>query len=132
MRDRCYDREDLEFVVGDATRLPGAGETDNVGAGAGAGTAVSSATGEDWSECCALVLDKALLDSQLCGADALTSASGVVSEAYRVLKKGGFMVVVSHGRPDARVPLLQQQQLTGGSGAGDGVSAVRCCVSKQG
>ena len=125
MRDRCYDREDLEFVVSDATRLPGSAGAREAGAGASAtGSGAGSSAEEDWSECFDLVLDKALLDAQLCGADALATAAGVVSEAHRVLKQGGFMVVVSHGRPEARVPLLQQQQVIGGGGGGVSFSPV--------
>jgi len=51
-------------------------------------------------------IDKALLDALLCGEDAHTRVAALTSEVFRVTKPGGRYVVLSHGAPASRVPLL--------------------------
>ena len=43
------------------------------------------------------ILDKALLDSLLCGGNSFKRSAEYVSEMYRILKPGGSFVVVSMG-----------------------------------
>lgn len=52
-----------------------------------------------------MVVDKALLDVLLCEVE-LDSAKKYLQEVRRVLKRGGWFCLVSHGQPDTRVPLL--------------------------
>jgi|TARA_B110000090_G_scaffold203637_1_gene248547 SAM-dependent methyltransferase len=55
-----------------------------------------------------LVIDKALLDSMLCGDESFDKAMLMLAESYRVLKPGGKYVVVSYGVPSSRVALLEE------------------------
>ena len=52
------------------------------------------------------VLDKALLDSLLCGDNSFNRSAEYIAEIHRVLKPGGSFVVVSHGGPATRMNLL--------------------------
>lgn len=56
--------------------------------------------------CFDVVLDKAVLDAVLCGEDAFAKATSMVCSMYRVLKPGGYYVVVSFGKPEQRLPFL--------------------------
>lgn len=55
-----------------------------------------------------LVLDKAMLDSMLCGDESFDKALMMLAESYRVLKPGGKYVAVSYGVPSSRVALLEE------------------------
>jgi ubiquinone/menaquinone biosynthesis C-methylase UbiE len=55
-----------------------------------------------------LVVDKALLDTLVAGPDASARALQYLQEMQRVLCAGGWMVVISHGVPSKRVPLLSK------------------------
>jgi ubiquinone/menaquinone biosynthesis C-methylase UbiE len=55
-----------------------------------------------------LILDKALLDSMLCGDESFEQALLVLAESYRVLKSGGMYVAISYGIPSSRVALLEE------------------------
>jgi EEF1A lysine methyltransferase 4 len=56
------------------------------------------------------VLDKALLDTLVCGDDAVARVHTYLGHALRVLKPGGTLIVVSHGEPAARLPFLTGQR----------------------
>ena len=52
--------------------------------------------------------DKALLDAILAsGPDGERRAKKYASEMFRVLKRDGSLVVLSHGKPESRLPILQ-------------------------
>ena len=53
--------------------------------------------------CFDLVIDKAMLDSQLCSSDNIRSVSSTVREMHRVLKPGGAYLCISHGTPPTRL-----------------------------
>jgi ubiquinone/menaquinone biosynthesis C-methylase UbiE len=55
-----------------------------------------------------LLMDKGTLDSVLCGSNSTENAAQMLREAYRVLKPGGFYVLVTYGRPQLRMPYLEQ------------------------
>jgi ubiquinone/menaquinone biosynthesis C-methylase UbiE len=55
-----------------------------------------------------LILDKALLDSMLCGDESFEQALLMLAESYRVLKSGGMYVAISYGIPSSRVALLEE------------------------
>jgi ubiquinone/menaquinone biosynthesis C-methylase UbiE len=61
--------------------------------------------------CFDLIIDKGLFDAQLCGEDNLNGVTTMVAEISRVLKPGGAYVVVSHGKPAARLGYLQKREL---------------------
>lgn len=79
MNERFTDRE-MEYIVMDATNmevLP--------------------------NECFDLVLDKALMDSILCGDDSFRKVQLMVGEMHRVLKPGGVLILCSYGLPATRM-----------------------------
>jgi ubiquinone/menaquinone biosynthesis C-methylase UbiE len=55
-----------------------------------------------------LILDKALLDSMLCGDESFEQALLMLAESYRVLKSCGMYVAISYGIPSSRVALLEE------------------------
>ncbi|KAL0248527.1 hypothetical protein GEMRC1_003763 [Eukaryota sp. GEM-RC1] len=57
-----------------------------------------------------VVIDKALLDTVLCGSDAYLNVRRVLREVYRVLKDGGVYIVVSHGHPEHRLNLFSSDK----------------------
>ena len=83
MQERYQNIEDLEFISADCCHL------DFVPEGS-----------------FDFILDKALLDSLLCGGNSFKRSAEYVSEMYRILKPGGSFVVVSHGGPATRMNLL--------------------------
>jgi ubiquinone/menaquinone biosynthesis C-methylase UbiE len=56
-----------------------------------------------------LIVDKGLFDSVACGADAESELIDVVNGAYRLLRPGGKYVLITHGTPNTRLPLLQRK-----------------------
>ena len=58
------------------------------------------------------VLDKATLDSMLCGYDSFQVVQNTNREICRVLKPGGIFVCVSYGAPSQRLDVFQQPDLT--------------------
>merc|ERR1712086_608643 len=88
MSERYASREEMEFTVMNATNmeyLP-----DN---------------------CFNLIVDKGLLDAQLCGVNNFNNVSMMVNEMYRVLKPGGAYICVSYGVPATRMGYLQTPTL---------------------
>ena len=53
-----------------------------------------------------VVFDKALLDSVLCGENALPIVDKMINEIYRVLVNGGYYIVISNGNEDTRKHLF--------------------------
>ena len=53
-----------------------------------------------------IVFDKALLDSVLCGENALPIVDKMINEIYRVLVNGGYYIVISNGNEDTRKHLF--------------------------
>jgi ubiquinone/menaquinone biosynthesis C-methylase UbiE len=88
MTERYSDREEMEFTKMDATNmefLP--------------------------NDCFNLIVDKAVLDAQLCGEDNFNNVSMMINEMYRVLKPGGVYVCVSYGVPATRMGYLKTPNL---------------------
>lgn len=56
-----------------------------------------------------VVIDKALLDSMLCGEDSFDRVNRLLNEGFRILRPGGKYIVISYGIPSSRLRLLQQQ-----------------------
>ncbi|KAL3925817.1 MAG: hypothetical protein SGPRY_003560 [Prymnesium sp.] len=55
-------------------------------------------------------LDKATLDSILCGEGGAQSGTRLLSEVSRVLKPGGVFMLMSNAPPKQRLPMLEQPQ----------------------
>lgn len=61
------------------------------------------------NNCFNLIIDKGLFDSLLCSElDNILSAKQYLREMYRILKPGGYFVMVSHGSPDTRLGYLRK------------------------
>eukprot|EP00966_Prymnesium_polylepis_P142229 3284359-Prymnesium_polylepis.1 len=56
------------------------------------------------------VIDKATLDSILCGEGGAESGARLLSEVARVLKPGGVFVLLSNAPPKQRMPMLEKPQ----------------------
>ena len=56
-----------------------------------------------------IVFDKALLDSVLCGENALPLVEKMINEIHRVLVNGGYYIVVSNGNEDTRKHLFNPE-----------------------
>ena len=52
------------------------------------------------------VVDKATLDSVLCGENSTANVNKMISEVHRVLGKNGVYLVVSYGQPEFRLTYL--------------------------
>lgn len=50
-----------------------------------------------------VVLDKSTLDALLCGDKSFLMAAKMLSEVQRVLKTGGYYIMVSYGEPESRL-----------------------------
>mmetsp|Transcript_1809 Transcript_1809/g.3905 ORF Transcript_1809/g.3905 Transcript_1809/m.3905 type:complete len:212 (+) Transcript_1809:50-685(+) len=57
-----------------------------------------------------IVLDKATLDSILCGEGSTHNAQKVLSEISRVLMPNGAYIAISHGQPSYRLTYLQKPE----------------------
>jgi ubiquinone/menaquinone biosynthesis C-methylase UbiE len=58
-----------------------------------------------------IVIDKATMDSVLCGDNAFQDVAMMTKEVQRVLKIHGVYILVSYGDPDSRKMHLQQEHL---------------------
>ncbi|GAB5366592.1 hypothetical protein AAMO2058_001156400 [Amorphochlora amoebiformis] len=56
-----------------------------------------------------LVIDKGTLDALVCSNDMLPTIRKIISEAWRVLRTGGCLVVITYGSPNTRMPFFQQK-----------------------
>lgn len=113
----------VTYEVGDACdmrRKEGEGEAEQqgVGAAAAAGSGAEGAdedlfrrfTAEDGSF--DAVVDKGTLDALLCGCGAADKAKALVSEAARVLRRGGAFLLVTFGAPERRLGHLLPDEYT--------------------
>lgn len=57
-----------------------------------------------------VVIDKATLDSILCGEGGVLSGAKLLSEISRVLKPGGVFILLSNEPPKQRLPILEKPQ----------------------
>ncbi|UIZ23900.1 hypothetical protein KXD40_009557 [Peronospora effusa] len=57
------------------------------------------------------VVDKATMDSILCGEGSTANVSKMCQEIYRVLKPNGVYFVVSYGVPDNRLSYLENKEM---------------------
>ena len=53
-----------------------------------------------------MVIDKACLDAVICSDGSKMNVSTMVSEIYRVTKKNGYYIVLSHGKENQRMKYL--------------------------
>ncbi|KAL1528000.1 hypothetical protein AB1Y20_009371 [Prymnesium parvum] len=58
------------------------------------------------------IIDKATLDSILCGEGGAQSGARLLAEVARVLKPGGFFFLLSNAPPKQRLPMLEQPQFS--------------------
>ena len=58
-----------------------------------------------------VVVDKATLDSILCGDGSTENMVKALSEVQRILKPGGIFVSVTHGTPDSRAFYFKHPKL---------------------
>jgi SAM-dependent methyltransferase len=59
-----------------------------------------------------IVIDKALMDTIMCGENSFCSVALMTKEVQRVLKTGGIYVIVSYGDPEIRLPHLNREHLS--------------------
>eukprot|EP00742_Colponemidia_sp_Colp-10_P007123 GILJ01007651.1.p1 GENE.GILJ01007651.1~~GILJ01007651.1.p1 ORF type:complete len:222 (+),score=15.98 GILJ01007651.1:50-667(+) len=87
MSERMREREEMEFTVMDACQMsyPAA--------------------------CFDIIIDKATMDTMLCGDESFARVSGMVKEAYRTLKDHGSYFVISHGVPETRLGYLRGKSM---------------------
>merc|ERR1712187_596563 len=57
-----------------------------------------------------VVIDKATLDSILCGEGSTHNAQKMLQEVSRVLQPNGVYIAISHGQPSYRLTYLQRQE----------------------
>ena len=55
-----------------------------------------------------VVFDKALLDTMLCGENALVNVEKMMKEIYRVLKDEGYYIIISNANEDSRKLLFDE------------------------
>ena len=56
-----------------------------------------------------LAIDKSTIDALLCGDDSFINVAKMIKEVQRVLKVGGYYMIVSYGAPDNRVLHLNRK-----------------------
>jgi ubiquinone/menaquinone biosynthesis C-methylase UbiE len=56
-----------------------------------------------------VVFDKALLDSVICGENALPIVDKMINEIYRVMVNGGFYIIISNGNEETRKNLFNPE-----------------------
>ena len=56
-----------------------------------------------------LAIDKSTIDALLCGDDAFINVAKMIKEVQRVLKVGGYYMMISYGTPDNRVLHLNRK-----------------------
>ncbi len=56
-----------------------------------------------------LAVDKSTIDALLCGEDAFINVAKMIKEVQRVLKVGGYYMIVSYGSPDYRLLHLERK-----------------------
>ena len=58
-------------------------------------------------KCFDAVIDKATLDTLLCGENSTANTSRYTHEVARVLKPGGVFIAISHATPEVRLSYLE-------------------------
>ena len=58
-----------------------------------------------------LAIDKSTIDALLCGEDSFTNVAKMIKEVQRVLKIGGYYMIISYGNPESRVFHLKRKFL---------------------
>jgi ubiquinone/menaquinone biosynthesis C-methylase UbiE len=58
------------------------------------------------------VIDKSTLDCILCGDEAYKNAGKMLMESQRVLKEGGYLFIVSYGKPEDREFHFEREHLS--------------------
>ena len=58
-----------------------------------------------------LIIDKSTIDSLLCGESSFMNVATMTKEISRVLKTGGYYVIISYGSPEDRMPHLEREHL---------------------
>ena len=56
-----------------------------------------------------LAIDKSTIDALLCGDDAFINVAKMIKEVQRVLKVGGYYMIISYGAPDYRIIHLNRK-----------------------
>ena len=56
-----------------------------------------------------LAIDKSTIDALLCGDDAFINVAKMIKEVQRVLKVGGYYMIISYGAPDDRLMHLKRK-----------------------
>jgi ubiquinone/menaquinone biosynthesis C-methylase UbiE len=59
-----------------------------------------------------LIVDKALLDTMLCGENVLLNTALMMNEIQRVLKVNGYYLIISHAEAEFRMPHLHRPHLS--------------------
>jgi ubiquinone/menaquinone biosynthesis C-methylase UbiE len=55
-----------------------------------------------------VAFDKGTIDALLCGQDGIQKVEETLKEVHRVLNRYGIFVEITHGDPDARVPMFER------------------------
>ena len=58
-----------------------------------------------------LIFDKSTIDTLLCGVHSFMMVAKMLKEISRVLKTGGYYVIISHGQPEDRMIHLERNHL---------------------
>jgi EEF1A lysine methyltransferase 4 len=85
MKQRLGSLEEMKFETMDVRELPTAEKFD-------------------------IILDKALLDSILCGGESRANAEKMLDHVSRALSPGGYYICISHGQSTTRMPVLQNDE----------------------
>jgi len=88
MGDLYADREEMEYTTMDARNLEFLPD-----------------------DCFNLIIDKALLDAQLCSVENIHNVNSMLTEMHRVLKPGGVFLAISHGLPPTRLSYMNSKSL---------------------
>ena len=58
-----------------------------------------------------LIIDKSTIDALLCGDHSFMIVAKMLKEISRVLKTGGYYVIISYGKPESRIIHLERDHL---------------------
>ena len=62
-------------------------------------------------DCFDVIIDKGLMDAQLCSQENIQNVNAMLTEFRRVLKPGGVYIGISHGLPPTRLTYLNSKNL---------------------
>lgn len=63
------------------------------------------------SNCYDLAIDKSTIDALLCGKDSFVNVAKMINEVQRILKVGGYYMIISYGSPENRMMHLERDFL---------------------